>query len=169
MSPVIRLPSDVYRRLERHASGFDTPANVIERLINHYEGISPELAVKAASKRSVKRHIKKYVFNGLTYGKGRLVLAVVQAYMSDHPDTSFVELSSVFPKDLQGSSGVFVKQNIASEIFERTGHKRHFIKTDELVQLEKDKIAVSTEWSVENIDRVIEKAETLGYLITEEG
>ena len=164
MSPVIRLSSDVYKRLECHASGFDTPANVIEKLLNNYEGISPE----SVSKRSVKRHTKKYVFNGVTYGKGRLVLALVQRYMTDHPDTSFVELSSVFPKDLQGSSGVFVKQKIASEIFERTGHKRHFIKPDELIQVEKDKIAVSTEWSVENIDRVIEKAETLGYLVTEE-
>lgn len=166
MSPVIRLPSDVYQRLELHASGFDTPAKVIEKLLNHYEGISPELALQSASKRSVKRHIKKYEFNGLTYGKGRLVLAVVQAYVSDHPDISFVELSSVFPKDLQGSSGVFVKQKIASEIFERTGHKRHFIKPEELIQIEKDKLAVSTEWSVENIDQVIEKAESFGYAIS---
>jgi len=167
MSPVIRLPSDVYSRLENHASGFDTPANVIEKLLNHYEGISPELALKSVSKRSVKRHTKKYAFNGLSYGKGRLVLAIVKAYISDHPDTSFVELSSIFPKDLQGSSGVFVKQNIASEIFERTGHKRHFIKPDELIQVEKDKIAISTEWSVENINRVIEKAASFGYVIME--
>lgn len=167
MSPVVRLPSDVYTRLECHASGFDTPANVIEKLLNHYEGVSPEQALKSASERSVKRHIKKYEFNGVTYGKGRLVLAVVKAYLIDHPDTSFVELSSVFPKDLQGSSGVFVKQNVASEIFERTGHKRHFIKPDEIIQIEKDKLAVSTEWSIENIDRVIETAASFGYVIQE--
>jgi len=167
MSPVIRLSSDIYKRLEHHASGFDTPANVIEKILNHYEGISPEQALKSVSKRSVKRHINKYQFNGVTYGKGRLVLAVVQAYMSDHPDTSFVELSSVFPKDLQGSSGVFVKQSVANEIFERTGHKRHFIKPEELIQLDNGNVAVSTEWSVENIDRVIEKAESFAYSITE--
>ncbi|MCW8935808.1 MAG: hypothetical protein OQK98_13860 [Gammaproteobacteria bacterium] len=167
MSPVIRLSSDVYKRLEQHASGFDTPANVIEKLLNHYEGIKPEQALKLASKRSVKRHTRKYMFNGETYGKGRLVLAVVKAYTTDHPGTSFVELSSVFPKDLQGSSGVFVKQEDALEIFERTGHKRHFIKPDELVQLDKLKVAVSTEWSVENIDRVIERAQSFGYSIKE--
>ncbi|MCW9047467.1 MAG: hypothetical protein OQK46_05250 [Gammaproteobacteria bacterium] len=167
MSPVIRLSSDVYKRLERHASGFDTPANVIEKLLNHYEGIKPEQVLKSVSRRSVKRHTRKYIFNGKTYGKGRLVLAVVKAYMADHPETSFVELSSVFPEDLQGSSGVFVKQENALEIFERTGHKRHFIKPDELVQLDKLKVAVSTEWSVENIGRVIEKAESFGYSITE--
>jgi len=167
MSPVIRLSSDIYKRLECHASGFDTPANVIEKILNHYEGISPEQALKSASKRSAKRHTKKYEFNGVSYGKGRLVLALVQAYMSDHPDTSFVELSSLFPKDLQGSSGVFVKQDIASEIFERTGHKRHFIKADEIVQLANAKVAVSTEWSLENIDRVIEKAQSFGYSIRE--
>ena len=167
MSPVIRLPADIYKRLECHAAGFDTPAKVIEKLLNHYEGVSPEQVLKSVSKRSLKRHTKKYVFNGLSYGKGRLVLAVIQAYMTDHPGTSYVQLSSVFPKDLQGSSGVFVKQDSAYEIFERTGHKRHFIKSDELVQLDNTKVAVSTEWSLQNIDRVIEKAKSFGYSITE--
>lgn len=39
MSQVIRIPDDLYKRLEKHASGFDTPANVIERVLDAYEGI----------------------------------------------------------------------------------------------------------------------------------
>lgn len=136
--------------------------------MNHYEGVDEGESINSLTKRSAKRNIKKYAFNNQSYGKGRLVLAVVKEYVVDHPKTSFVELASVFPKELQGSSGVFVEQAVAEDVFERAGHKRHFIKPDELIKLDNIKIAVSTEWSVENIDKIIEKAETLGYLITEE-
>jgi len=37
MSQVIRIPSDLFVRLEKLASGFDTPANVIRRLLDYYE------------------------------------------------------------------------------------------------------------------------------------
>lgn len=39
MSQVIRIPTSVYSRLEQYAEGFDTPANVIEKLLNHFEGL----------------------------------------------------------------------------------------------------------------------------------
>ncbi len=41
MSPVIRIPGNLHQRLEKHAVGFDTPANVIERLLDIIEGIEP--------------------------------------------------------------------------------------------------------------------------------
>ena len=37
MSQVIRIPSEIYKRLESYAVGFDTPAGVIERLLDFYE------------------------------------------------------------------------------------------------------------------------------------
>ena len=37
MSHVLRITSQLYQRLEAHAKGFDTPANVIERLLDYYE------------------------------------------------------------------------------------------------------------------------------------
>ena len=37
MSPSIQLSATLYQRLEGHAQGFDTPENVIERLLNAYE------------------------------------------------------------------------------------------------------------------------------------
>lgn len=37
MSPVIRLSDSIYKRLEVQAVGFDTPSNVIERLLDFYE------------------------------------------------------------------------------------------------------------------------------------
>lgn len=37
MSQVIRVSDEIYRRLESMAEGFDTPNNVIQRLISIYE------------------------------------------------------------------------------------------------------------------------------------
>ena len=43
MSQVIRISDDLYKRLESHASGFDTPSNVIETILNAYECVTPDL------------------------------------------------------------------------------------------------------------------------------
>jgi len=42
MSQIIRVSSKVYSRLESHVKGFDTPSGVIERLLDHYEGVETE-------------------------------------------------------------------------------------------------------------------------------
>jgi hypothetical protein len=39
MSQVIRIPDDLYKRLEKYASGFDTPARVIESILDEFEGV----------------------------------------------------------------------------------------------------------------------------------
>jgi hypothetical protein len=40
MSQVIRISDELYKRLEAHALGFDTPSNVIERILDAFEGIT---------------------------------------------------------------------------------------------------------------------------------
>lgn len=37
--PIIRISDNLHKRLENHAIGFDTPANVIEKLLNQIEGV----------------------------------------------------------------------------------------------------------------------------------
>lgn len=37
MSQVVRIPENLYQRLSRHAKGFETPANVIEKMLIFYE------------------------------------------------------------------------------------------------------------------------------------
>lgn len=39
--PVIRISQRLYDHLSKHAKGFDTPENVIERLLGQAEGIEP--------------------------------------------------------------------------------------------------------------------------------
>ncbi len=53
MGQVIRIPENLYRRLSFHAKGFETPANVIEKMLNFYEekkGVESTVDVEAASK-----------------------------------------------------------------------------------------------------------------------
>jgi hypothetical protein len=42
MSQVIRISDDLYKRLEVYASGFDTPAKVIEKILDEFEGVKSE-------------------------------------------------------------------------------------------------------------------------------
>ena len=169
MNYSIKLPPHLYERLERYAEGFDTPVNVIERILNHYEGINAPLVSSSLAKLKAprKRDNTKYIFNNHTYGKGRLVLAVVKEYVVTHPDCSYKELLKVFSDEIQqGSTGVFRTLEEAREVHERTGHKRHFINNDETIELSDSVIAVSTEWGVKNIDNLINEAQNLGFEIT---
>jgi hypothetical protein len=37
--PVLRISEQLYNRLAKHADGFDTPAQVVERILNRFENI----------------------------------------------------------------------------------------------------------------------------------
>lgn len=39
MSQVIRISDQLFKRLEKYAKGFDTPAKVIEKILDEYEGV----------------------------------------------------------------------------------------------------------------------------------
>jgi len=43
MSQVIRISDSLYERLEAYASGFDSPSNVMESILDAYEGKIPDL------------------------------------------------------------------------------------------------------------------------------
>ena len=169
MSPVIRITDKIYSRLEKHSQGFDTPANVIERLLDHFEETDTSDAVpseeKAFSASSSTRDTTKYLFNGNLYAKNRLVLAVVKAYVADHPGVSYQDLQIQFPKGLEGSYGVFNKKSDALEVFERTGHKRHFLNPNELIRLADCTVAVGTQWKIGNINNFVQRANSLGYTV----
>jgi len=167
MSQVIRISSELYSRLKQHATGFDTPANVIEKLLNHVEGIAHKSSTAQPNVTpSTSRDKTKYCFNNQYYGKGRLVLAVVEKYVSNNSDTTFDELLKIFPKHIQGSTGVFNEYEYVINKYAGKNHKRHFLKPDEIIQLSNCVIAVCTEWGMVNIDDFIQRAESLGYTIS---
>lgn len=120
--------------------------------------------------RSDTRDLTKYLFEGVRLHKRRLVLAIVKAYVRDHPNTSMEQLETVFPRKLQGSYGVFATLEHGREIQERTGNKRHLIEEGETVQLaDGANIAVSGMWGADNLKRFLVCARELGYEIEADG
>ena len=104
----------------------------------------------------------KFIFQNQEYNKGRLVNAVLRSYLNDHPDITPSKLKERFPDTIQGSSfGVFLTLEEAEKIFQSSGHKRHYIKSEETIQLKDQTIATCTQWNPINIKRFIEAAAKL--------
>ncbi len=118
------------------------------------------------NKASTKDYTK-YQFDGKTYGKGRLVLAVMKKFVEEHPDVTYSELVTVFPKTTQGSRGVFALQSEAEDIYASSSRKRHFINPEDIIQLKDSVIAVCTQWGASNIVKFISVARQNGYEIVQ--
>jgi hypothetical protein len=123
--------------------------------------------VKSELKKPVTKDFSKYMFDGRTYGKSRLVLAVVKQYVKDHHPTTFEKLELAFPGDIQGSLGVVRLMDSVSDKYKGIGGvKRYFVNDDEIIRLESgEKVIVCTQWGT-NIGRFIEHAvDKLDYKI----
>lgn len=111
----------------------------------------------------------RFIFNGISYNKGRLVNAVIKKLIEDKPQITFSELKQIFPDKIQGSMGVFDSKEKAEEIYERTNRVRYYIKPDEIIPLADNvQISTSTQWNSENIKLFIEQAKKQGCKITVE-
>lgn len=114
--------------------------------------------------KSSRKNFDKYVFNDEEYGKGRLVLAVIQKFVQDNSPITFAKLKSYFPDQLLRSWGVFVTLEEAEEK-NSSGHKRYFSKPDELIQLSDSVIAVSSQWGAANMQPILDQFKKLGIKI----
>ncbi len=113
----------------------------------------------------LSKDYSKFIFKGVEYNKGRLINAVIKDYVENNPSTSFVELKQKFPNYIQGSFGVFETKEKAEDIFQRWGHKRHYIKPDEEIKLIDETICTCTQWNPENIKTFISRSNELGINI----
>jgi hypothetical protein len=98
------------------------------------------------------RDFSKFDFKGITYNKARLVNKVLKIIIESNPNITYAELERLIPQNLQGSIGVFTTSENAQEIFDRTGHKRYYLKSEELIELSDSTIATSTQWGIGNIE-----------------
>lgn len=108
------------------------------------------------------RDFSKFEFKGETFNKSRLVNSVLKAFIASNPNVSFAELEKLIPNHLQGSLGVFMEYEEAKEIFDRTGHKRHYIKPEELIKLSDSVIATCNQWGLGNIVHFVEHMNNMG-------
>lgn len=117
-------------------------------------------SMKRALAVSDNRDYSKYMFEGKTYGKGKLVLAVVQKYVADNSPMTFADLQKAFPDSLQGSKGVVrLFDSVSPEDRGENGAiKRYYVNDndEEKIMLNGVRVLVSDQWGAGNIEKFIE-------------
>jgi len=111
------------------------------------------------------KDMSKYEFEGHQLGKGRLVHAVIKKHVEKNPNITYAQLAANFPKICQGTSGVFSTYEYATEIFNSSGRRRHFLESDDLIKLSDSTIAVCNQWGIRNINNFINRANQLDFAI----
>lgn len=138
-------------------------------VLNRYRGSDGNIFVVSDTYFSYKyteKDYSKFWYKNNLYNKGRLVNEIVRDYVEMNPDTNFTRLKELFPKKIQGSFGVFDKLSRAEEIYNNWGHKRHYIKPTETINLiDGEVIATCNQWNPFNISSFIENAKSLGFNI----
>ena len=125
--------------------------------------------VKSAITSTLTKDTTQYKFMTNVYGKGKLVLAVVMQYIKDNPTCSFTDLQTAFPDSLQGGKGVVRLESVVPpEDKGIGGRKRYFVKASDILTLPStgERVLVSIDWGIGNIDNFINQATSLGYTIT---
>lgn len=87
------------------------------------------------------------------------MLAIIQQYVKDHPNTTYNKLKEVFPDELH-SLGVVRPVSSAKRI-STPGHKRFFV--DEVIKLKDKAVAVCADFGKSNIGKFLKHASELGY------
>lgn len=151
-------------------NGYKTSDNIqiAALIVQRYRGSDGQVYITTETffnKKLSLNDTTKYLFNQSKLGKSRLVLEVIKFYVDNHGEINFSELASTFPLNLQGKLGVFKTIEEATEIYNTTGHKRHFIKANEQIKLSDCVIAVSNQWGIDNIMGFVNHAKELGYTI----
>lgn len=132
----------------------------LERLLQARE---PQVQPASAESTSASNRDKtKYMLDGKVYPKNRLVLAIVKKYTEQHNPT-FEQLNNVFDKSLQGSLGVVETYENAAQISDCA--KRYFMKDEDVLSLNGQKVVVCTQWGIFNIVKFVKRAQSLGFVI----
>jgi hypothetical protein len=132
--------------------------------INRYKGNDGSIYIVTDTyfiEKVKNRDYTKFLFNGKAYGKGKLVLAVIQDYVQNHPNITYSQLKSVFPDKLQGTE-TFTTEKEA--IIKKS--VRNFIKPSELISLQDETISVSSQWG-ENFQKFLQHCKQMGIEINQ--
>ncbi|MCL2523283.1 MAG: hypothetical protein FWF20_09105 [Betaproteobacteria bacterium] len=113
---------------------------------------------------ATRRDTTRYLFKGHLYGKGRLVLAVVQEYAKEHPGISADELVLTFDRRLQGSLGVVRKLEEVKSSYPDY-QRRFFTSPGEVVHTTSGDCVVCSQWGAGNINNFVHRATNLGFAI----
>lgn len=125
------------------------------------------LPEKAAKKQKSQKFApvtqSQFTFDGESYGKGPLVLAVVMAHAKKNKKITHEQMKAAFPDTLLRGYGIFTTAKKAEEMCKT--RKRYFIREDQLVKLADEVIAVCNQFTGDNIGAFLNQAKLLGYTI----
>ena len=122
--------------------------------------------VKVVRDVAPSKDFSKYIFEGNTYGKSRLVLAVVKKYVKDNRPTTFDELESAFPSHIQGSLGVVRRIEEVSDKYKGVGGVKRYFVDDVIGLASGEQVIVCTQFGAPNTEKFVEHAVyELGYSI----
>ncbi len=117
--------------------------------------------------RKSSKDYTRYLFHGNSFNKRKLVLAVIQDWVSESKPSNLSELLQAFPQDIR-SGGLFVPEQEAKEIYNRQGIYRHFLGDGEVLQFsDSTQYAISNQWGKGNIEKFLNQSKNLGYEIEE--
>jgi predicted CopG family antitoxin len=121
MCPTIEVSDDVFYRLEKHVIGFDTPSNVINRLIDNYEKTQPNTNNKEKKASNVESVLRIF--------SNKEIQQRISTIAETLPENELELLCEAqFSKDTFGISfPLFIKVNA----IENQATKKNMVKTND--------------------------------------
>ena len=116
------------------------------------------------------RDNSKYRFNELrNLPKGRLVLALVRAYVDKNPKISLAKLQELFhSEEIQPRYGIITELSAAKK-FSKGKIDRHFVKNaDDIIKLaDGKKVAVCNQWTADGLNQLLKivAANPIGFKV----
>lgn len=144
----------------------------VQQIIPLPEAENYQIKIKQQSEerreaRKSSKDYTKYLFQGKPYNKRKLVLAVIQQWISENKPNDLLELLKAFPQEIRGG-GLFFSVEEAEEIYSRQGIYRHFLGKTEILNFpDSTQYAISNQWGKGNIEKFINQAKKNGYEIDE--
>lgn len=137
----------------------------VQQIIPLPEVESYQIKIKQQSEerreaRKGSKDYTKYIFQGNSFNKRKLVLTVVHQWIKDNKPNTIAELLKAFPLD------IFIPLDEA--IYNSKRKDRHFLGDDEILEFsDLTKYAISNQWGRGNIENFINHARKLNYEIEE--
>ena len=99
-----------------------------------------------------------FKFNNKDCTRAELVLEVIRKYVSEH-GCNYVELSAIFPKELQGAMNVIAIPDM------RPSFNKEYYDMNNPIRILDGDCFVCNKWGIINIERFIDKVYELGYRV----
>lgn len=119
---------------------------------------NPIISPNSTNNNQNNRDYTKYLFEGKQYGKGRLVLAVLNSYLKQNPSCSLEELNRIFPSGIQGGFNMVESSETIG-----ANSSRYFVNDPMFIT--NQELYVCSQWGIGNIGRFISNARDLNLII----